>query len=329
MNFNGLSAILLLAALGLGGWATFEKRQRVVLVEKVTLLTQERDALRLTANRKMALGSKTEVKSDGPEGLGPEHAEALANESKKPEKAPAAREEVEKNNPMSAMADMMKDPAMKEMMKSQMRAQVEFMYRDLFDLLGLDAGKQEKLTKMLADRSGNGMDLGFSMMGGQKMSDEEKKKKQEEMKAATDASSKALKELLGDSDYAKFESFENSQPERLQLSTLNTQLKDKGIGLSEEAESKLMDAMFQERTNFKYDTDFADQKNFDFEKYNEAGLTRYAEQQQELRGRILTKAEGILTADQLEVFRKSQEQQAAMEKMGLEMGLKMMGGKQE
>lgn len=313
----------------MGGWATFEKRQRAVLEEKVTLLTQERDALRLTANRKMALGSKTEVKSDGPEGLGSEHAEALANEAKKPEKAPAAREEVEKHNPMSAMADMMKDPAMKEMMKSQARAQVEFMYRDLFELLGLDAGKQEQLTKMLEDRSAAGMDLGFSMMGGKEMSAEEKKRKMDEMKAATDASDKALKELLGDSAFAKFESFEKSQPERLQLNTLNSQLKDKGIELSEEAESKLMDTMFQERTNFKFDMDFADQKNFDFEKYNEAGLSRYAEQQQELRGRILTKAEGILTPEQLEVFRKNQEQQAAMEKMGLQMGLKMMGGKQE
>jgi hypothetical protein len=35
----------------------------------------------------------------------------------------------------------------------------------------------------------------------------------------------------------------------------------------------------------------------------------------------------VLTPDQLEVFRKSQEQQAAMEKMGMEMAQKMMGGK--
>ena len=56
---------------------------------------------------------------------------------------------------------------------------------------------------------------------------------------------------------------------------------------------------------------------------------RFSEQQQELRGKILTKAEGILTPDQMEVFRKSQEQQAAMEKMGMQMGLKMMGGEKE
>jgi hypothetical protein len=275
----------------------------------------------MTANKKLALGSKTEVKQDGPEGLGPEHAKALEEETKGQEK-PAAGDE----NPMSAMAKMMKDPAMREVMKSQMRSQVDFMYRDLFDLLGLDAGKQEQLTKLLVDRAGAGMDLGFSMMGGEKISDEERKKKTEAMAAATAESDQALKELLGD-DYAKYDSFEKSQPERQQLNTLNGLLKDKGIALSEEAESKLMDTMFKERTSFKYDVDLSDQKTMDPKKFTAENLSRFQEQQAVLRGQILSKVEPILTTDQLEVFRKSQEQQAAMEKMGMEMAQKMMGGK--
>lgn len=328
MKSNGLSVILVLAVLGLGGWVTYERRLKTGLEGRLASMTQERDALRVTANKKLALGSKTEVKADGPEGLGEEHARALeeeANAKSKPEGG--VKEEVEKSNPGNAMADMMKDPAMKEMMKTQMRSQLEFAYRDLFDLLGLDPAKQEVLTKMLADRAGAGMEMGLAMMGGDKMSQEEQRKKTEEAKAATAVSDKALRELLGEADYAKFESFEKSQPERQQLNMLNSQLKEKGIALSEEAETKLMDVMFQERSNFKYDTDFADQKNFDMDKYNEAGLTRYAEQQKELRGKILSRVEGILTPDQIEVFRRSQEQQAAMEKMGMEMGLKMMGRK--
>lgn len=328
MKFNGLSAILLLAALGLGGWATYEYRAKAGLEEKLAAMTQERDVLRVTANKKLALGSKTEVRADGPEGLGPDHAKALEEELRKKEQKPEGSAEPDKN-PMSAMADMMKDPAMKEAVRSQMRSQVEFMHRDLFDMLGLDGDKQDKLTKLLLDRASAGMELGFAMMGGDKISDDDKQKKTAEMKAATEASDKLLKELLGDADYAKFESFEKSQPERQQLNALNTQLKEKGIGLSEESESKLMDAMFQERTNFKYDTDFADQKNFDPSKYTAENMTRYQEQQKLLRGQILTKAEGILSSDQLEVFRKSQEQQAAMEKMGMEMGMKMMGGKKK
>ena len=321
MKLNGLSVLFLLAALGMGGWALWEQRKGAALEEKLASVAQERDVLRMTANKKLALASKTEVKQDGPEGLGPEHAKALEEETKGKEK-PASSDE----NPMSAMAKMMKDPAMREVMKSQMRSQVDFMYRDLFDLLGLDAGKQEQLTKLLVDRAGAGMDLGFSMMGGEKISDEERKKKTEAMAAATAESDQALKELLGD-DYAKYDSFEKSQPERQQLNSLNGLLKDKGIGLSEEAESKLMDTMFKERTSFKYDVDLSDQRTMDPGKFTAENLSRFQEQQAVLRGQILSKVEPILTPDQLEVFRKSQEQQAAMEKMGMEMAQKMMGGK--
>ncbi len=321
MKLNGLSVLFLLAALGMGGWALWEQRKGAALEEKLASVAQEREVLRMTANKKLALASKTEVKQDGPEGLGPEHAKALEEETKGQEK-PAAGDE----NPMSAMAKMMKDPAMREVMKSQMRSQVDFMYRDLFDLLGLDAGKQEQLTKLLVDRAGAGMDLGFSMMGGEKISDEERKKKTEAMAAATAESDQALKELLGD-DYAKYDSFEKSQPERQQLNSLNGLLKDKGIGLSEEAESKLMDTLFKERTSFKYDVDLSDQRTMDPGKFTAENLSRFQEQQAVLRGQILSKVEPILTPDQLEVFRKSQEQQAAMEKMGMEMAQKMMGGK--
>lgn len=321
MKLNGLSILFLLAALGMGGWALWEQRKGAALEEKLASVAQEREVLRMTANKKLALASKTEVKQDGPEGLGPEHAKALEEETKGQEK-PAASDE----NPMSAMAKMMKDPAMREVMKSQMRSQVDFMYRDLFDLLGLDAGKQEQLRKLLVDRAGAGMDLGFSMMGGEKISDEERKKKTEAMAAATAESDQALKELLGD-DYAKYDSFEKSQPERQQLNSLNGLLKDKGIGLSEEAESKLMDTMFNERTSFKYDVDLSDQRTMDPGKFTAENLSRFQEQQAVLRGQILSKVEPILTPDQLEVFRKSQEQQAAMEKMGMQMAQKMMGGK--
>ena len=81
--------MFLLAALGMGGWAVWEQRKGAALEEKLASVSQERDVLRMTANKKLALGSKTEVKQDGPEGLGPDHAKALEEETKGKEK-PAA-----------------------------------------------------------------------------------------------------------------------------------------------------------------------------------------------------------------------------------------------
>ena len=89
MKLNGLSVLFLLAALGMGGWAVWEQRKGAELEEKLVSVSQERDVLRMTANKKLALGSKTEVKQDGPEGLGPDHAKALEEETKGKEK-PAA-----------------------------------------------------------------------------------------------------------------------------------------------------------------------------------------------------------------------------------------------
>jgi len=324
MKSKGLAISLFMVSIGLGSWAGWEHFQRLALEEKLTALNQERDVLRVTAGKKVALASKTEVKFDGPEGLGPEYAKELADEQKEKTKPGAGAVSKDEKNPM---AEMMQNPAMKEMMKSQMRSSMEMVYRDLFDMLGLDPDKQDKLSKLLADRASAGMELGMSMMGGKKPGKEEMKTMTDAVKAATETSDKAIKELLGDEAYGKFEIYEKSQPERMQLNALSGQMKDKGFALSEQAEAQLMDAMYQERTNFKYDVNLADQKDFDPEKFTQPNLERYLEQQATLQEKILARAGTILTPDQLSVFTESQKQQAVMTKMQMELGMKMMGSK--
>lgn len=327
MKFNGLSMVFLLAAIGLGGWAVFEQAQRKKVEARLATVIQERDAYQKTATKKLALSAKTDVKAEGPEGLGPEHAEALAGEQLGKEKGKPKETPEVLGGMGEAMQEMMKDPRMMEAIKSQARSQVDLMYRDLFDLLGLDEDKQSQLSKLLADRTSAGMELGMAMMGGAKTDKDTLKKMGEDLKKAQAASDQALKDLLGEEAYSKFDRFEKSQPERQQLNTLNSQLKDKGLGLTAEAESQLMDAMYQERTNYKFEQDFADQSNFDPDTFNEAAVQRYNEQQIELQAKVLQRAQGILNAEQLEIFRQSQEQAAAMQKMGMEMGLRMMKGK--
>jgi hypothetical protein len=323
---NSVAAFLIFSTLGMGGWAVWENQQRNILQEKLSQALQERDTFRVVATRKLELKAQTEVKSDGPQGLGPEHSKALEDEllAEKPKPPPR---EPEGDGPVSGMARMMKDPAMRDMVKAQMRSQMDVVYRDLFDMLGLDPEKQDKLSKLLADRAGAGMELGLAMMGGEKLSPEVMKQRGEAMKKQTEESDKALKEMLGEKDFAQFERYEKSQLERQQLKTLNSQLKDKGLALSEEAESQLMDAMYQERSNFKYDVDLADQKNFDPEKFTEANMLRFEEQQKALQAQVLRRAETILSPEQLDIFRQTQEQQAAMEKLGRDMGMKMLKGK--
>ena len=57
--------------------------------------------------------------------------------------------------------------------------------------------------------------------------------------------------------------------------------------------------------------------------FTEANMERYGEQQKTLQAQVLKRAGTVLNKEQLEVFRQSQVQQATMEKMGREMGMKM------
>lgn len=319
MKNTSLTPLCLVAAIGLGIWGGWEHQRRMKLEDELKAVTMERNTLSETARKKIALSAKTEVKPGGPEGLGPEHADDLKaeQEAQKKKEAPSPA------NPMrEGLAKMMQDPATKEAMKAQMRGQVDYLYRDLLDMLNLPAEKRDTVNKVLLDRTAAAAELGMKMMSGQKLTPEEQKAQSESLKKAMEDSDTALKDVLGE-DYAKFDKFEKSQPERMQLTSITGQMKDAGVELSPEAESQLMDAMYEERTSFKFDNDMGNQRNFDMSRLTAENLQRYQEQSVILQGKIYDRAAKILSPEQLPVFRKSQESQAALQKMQLEMAAKM------
>jgi hypothetical protein len=319
MKNNSLTPICLVAAIGLGIWGGWEHQQRAKLEDQLKTVTAERELLQLTANKKIALSAKTEVKPDGPEGLGKEHAEDL-----QAEKDAAAKKNEPAPNPMrEGLAKMMENPAAREAMRAQMRGQVDYLYRDLLDMLNLPEDKREAVSKLLTDRTAAAAELGMRMMGGKKLTPEEQKAQSESMSKSIADSDTALKEALGEQDYAKFDRFEKSQPERMQLNSITSQMKDAGVELSPEAESQLMDAMYEERTAFKFDNDMGNTRNFDMSRLTAENLQRYQEQHVILQEKIYDRAASILSPEQLPVFKKSQESQAALQKMQLEMAAKM------
>jgi len=153
----------------------------------------------------------------------------------------------ESSNPFGEMmGKMSKDPALRDAMKAQTRGQVDYLYRDLMDMLELPPDKRDSLTKLLVERTSAGAELGMSLMSGKKLSPEEMKAQSEAILKQTQESDKQLKELLGEADYQKFDRFEKSQPERMQLNTLTSQMKEAGLPLTPESEDQLMDAMYRD-----------------------------------------------------------------------------------
>ena len=193
---------------GLSGWALWEHSRNLQKDLKIAALNETVSALEKAARLKVSLAAGTEVDPKGPRGLGdlvPPDAPPDSSPDKSKDKAPDA-------SPGGVMAEMMKNPAARDALKAQTRAQLENEYRDLFDSLGLDEATADAVMKLITDRAFAQMDSAFAMSSG---SPEEKAAAAAALKAESDKAEAALKEKLGP-NYASFEKFEKSAPERQQ-----------------------------------------------------------------------------------------------------------------
>ena len=111
----------------------------------------------------------------------------------------------------------------------------------------------------------------------------------------------------------------------MQLKTFSGNLASKDLNMDEATEAKLMDVMYQERTKFPFASNYVDQQNPDITRFSGENTERFNDEYTQLNESIASRAAGILTPQQLEVFRESQAQQMNMIKMQMEMGAKMFG----
>jgi hypothetical protein len=223
------------------------------------------------------------------------------------------------------MAEMMKNPAARDALKAQTRAQLENEYRDLFDSLGLDETTADAVMKLITDRAFAQMDSAFAMSSG---SPEEKAAAAAALKAESDKAEAALKEKLGP-NYASFEKFEKSAPERQQLKMVKSAFKDKGLDFDEATEAKLMDSLYETRSNWKFEHDYSNPANLSPDSLNEEALNRYAEENAKMQESVETKVREFLSPEQFDAFRSAQKQQQEMMQLGLKMSRGMFGGAQQ
>jgi hypothetical protein len=276
------------------------------------------DALEKAARLKVSLAAGTEVDPKGPRGLGdlvPPDASPDSAPDKSKDKAPDA-------SPGGLMAEMMKNPAARDALKAQTRAQLENEYRDLFDSLGLDETTSDAVMKLITDRAFAQMDSAFAMSSG---SPEEKAAAAAALKAESDKAEATLKEKLGP-NYASFEKFEKSAPERQQLKMVKSAFKDKGLDFDEATEAKLMDSLYETRSNWKFEHDYSNPANLSPDSLNDEALNRYAEENAKMQESVETKVREFLSPEQFDAFRSAQKQQQEMMQLGLKMSRGMFGG---
>jgi hypothetical protein len=226
------------------------------------------------------------------------------------------------------MAKMMSNPAMKDMIASQVRTMVEGEYRDLFDDLELNEEQRNKVFDALTDKltSSSGSAMQLMSAGDDKAAKETLMK---EISAAQDAGEANVKAALGDEKkYETYKRYEDSKPERQQIKLFKNSLgKNGGTPLTQSQEEKLMATLYTERKNFKFNFDYANQQDLNPAKFESGAIKTYQEQKAQFNAKMIENISGFLAPDQTEAFRANQEQMTQMEKMGLDMAESMFGGK--
>ena len=241
--------------------------------------------------------------------------------------ASAAAPAAPKKNPMAQLAEMMKTPAMRDMITAQQKQAVEMNFGDLIKHFNLSPAERDQFVKLLTERQLNQMDIGLKIMGGNLTADDRAALGQQskDANAATDAQIQQF--LNDDADYAYYQTYVQQQPERMQLSTLNTQLTKAGIPLDPSQTDNLASVMYDARKNFKFTTDYSDPTALTSPNaLTEQSVQTYEQQKEQLDSQIVEQVTPLLTPDQLDIFKQNQTQMRQLTQMGFNMSRQMLGG---
>lgn len=229
--------------------------------------------------------------------------------------------------PMKAMAEMMKNPAMREMIKQQQIAQMDMQYGGLMSRFQLSDEEKANFKQLLAERVQMESEIGVQMMDDGLSADQRTAlmKQITESKKATEEKIRTF--LNNDEDFQTYKQWEDSKPERMQLSMGQSLFSSAGEPLSQDQEQRLIDTMHQVRTTPKSTPDLSKPENFAPGNLTPSAIEKQLASFDTDAARVLQQAAGYLTPKQLETLKALQAQWRTLQKTGLEMSSMMIGGK--
>jgi len=235
--------------------------------------------------------------------------------------------------PANAFADMFKNPEMREMIKNQQKAvfgpMIEKNFAALFAGLQLtpeqSAAMKDLITKKMLVDAGMGMEMLSGDMDSDKRAELVK-----QSKADKDAISEEIKQFLGADNYAQYQSYEKTLPDRMAMGQFQDQLASGTTALNADQNQQMMTAMTEERQAFKFTTDYNDESKFngDFATYfTEERMNKFFTEQEQLSQRYLARAQNILSPDQLVAYQKFLANQQTMQQAAMKMAAQMFAPK--
>jgi hypothetical protein len=110
------------------------------------------------------------------------------------------------------------------------------------------------------------------------------------------------------------------------------ELADGATSLSADQQAQLIQAMSEERNGFKWTTDFSNKNPPDGDftaMFTADKINQFVQEQGQLNQQIYTRAQQILTPDQLTAFQQFQTSQQALQVAGMKMAAKMFAPKSQ
>jgi hypothetical protein len=222
------------------------------------------------------------------------------------------------------LGKMMKDPAMREMMREQQKAMINLMYAGLFRDLNLSPDEKEKLKDLLTEAQMRNMESAQGLFGAkQEGAADDSQKQVADAKQQTDAEIKAL---LGDERFAQYENYQKSMGERMQVDQLKTQLAAENLPLQDRQMAQLLQAMQEEKTRLPPAIPTDQTQMPKKEMFTSENLDKQMKWIDDYNVRVADRAAQILTPEQLAKYQAFQQQQISMQKLGLNMAKQMFGG---
>ncbi len=226
---------------------------------------------------------------------------------------------------MRNFADFLDNPAYNKMMVASQKAALEVMYEDLIDFLVLDDKEKKYFLDLLVSRQMNQVQHAMKAMGGG-LSDEERDEAQEAIKSNREEMAEEIEYFLNEpNDIEEWKFYEKTIEERMTLSGVEKELENSGLPLEPGVSRQLIEAMHDEKQSFDFSTDLHNQQSLDTspERFSDENLASFGDDLERLDGQIAESVEGILTAEQLEIFIASLGQMRQLKLSQLEMAANM------
>ncbi len=224
---------------------------------------------------------------------------------------------------MAGLAEMIKSPEMKNILRSQMKMTLDTQYGSLFKYLNLPPEQMDAMKEILLDRQMAMMDAGMNLMS-PGTNGAGRAEMAQRVKELNEGYNQKFAQLLGEEQYGVFRQYEDTQPERTQVQMLK-QTMGGAEGLTEQQEHDLIRAMYEERQTMTTAGAFPDQSNPDPATFTEQGMQKALDQLGTLQDRYAIRAAEILNPAQMERFKSHQTQQRAMQQMGIKMAAQLFG----